>query len=119
MGYSIVESKAEDFAVKIIELSKALKQTKHEYELASQILRSGTSIGANINEAINGISKKDFLSKMYIALKECAETHYWLRLLFRTQLISHEEFDDLSSNCTELKKILISITKTTSQSLKK
>ena len=81
--------------------------------MSKQILRSGTSIGANIAEAKCGSSKKDFLNKMYIAFKECSETNYWLDLLFDTEYINEKEYNSIKNDCEETNKILSSITKTT------
>ncbi len=86
---------------------------KNEFVLSKQILRSGTSIGANIAEAKCGSSKKDFLNKMYIAFKECSETNYWLDLLFETEYINEKEYNSIKNDCEEINKILSSITKTT------
>ena len=80
--------------------------------MSKQLLRSGTSIGANIAEAECGISKKDFLAKMYIAFKECSESKYWLELLHETDYLTQSEFDSINADCTELQKLLSSITKT-------
>ena len=85
--------------------------------MSKQLLRSGTSIGANVAEALCGISKKDFLAKMYIAFKECVETQYWLELLSETDFLSNTEFESLNNDCEELRKILSSITKSTGESL--
>ena len=101
------------FAVDIVNLYKKLCEEKREYVLSKQILRSGTSIGANLYEAQKGISKNDFLAKIYISLKETAETEYWIELLLKTNYISLEEYNKLRLKCHELKKILDSITKTT------
>ena len=76
-----------------------------------QMLRSGTSVGANLVEAQNGISKKDFLAKIFISLKECAETDYWIELLFRTNYLTQEEYDEIGKKCEEINKILTSIAK--------
>ncbi|MBR4433692.1 MAG: four helix bundle protein [Bacteroidaceae bacterium] len=114
---NVVLTKGEDFAVRIINLYKHLVNEKKEYVLSKQILRSGTSIGANVSEAICGISKKDFLAKMHIAFKECNETLYWLRLLFRSDYINEKEFESIETDCKELIFILSSITKSTSESL--
>ena len=114
---NVVLTKSEDFAVCIINLYKYLTNEKKEFVLSKQILKSGTSIGANVSEAICGVSKKDFLSKMHIAFKECNETLYWLRLLFRTDFLNEAEFDSLQSDCKEIVFILSSITKSTSESL--
>ena len=108
---NIVLQKSEDFAVRIINLRKYLAEKKHEFELSSQIVRSGTSIGANIHEAICAFSRKDFLAKMYISFKECNETMFWLRLLYRTDYITQQEFDSLSNDCKELLSLLSSIKK--------
>ena len=91
---------------------------KKEFVLSKQILRSGTSIGANINEAQQGQSKKDFLMKMNISLKECTETKYWIELLGATEYINLEQKDSIMNDCIEIEKMLTSIVKTTSDSLK-
>jgi four helix bundle protein len=93
------------FAIQIINLSKELN-SKKEFVLSRQILKSGTSIGANVEEAIGGISKKDFRAKMSISYKEARETHYWLRLLRDTDYISKDKFDNLRSLLDEILKIL-------------
>jgi four helix bundle protein len=92
---SIVYCKSFNFAVRVVKLSKWLGEEKKEYILAKQILRSGTSIGANIREALDGQSKKDFIAKLYISLKEAAETEYWLELLKATDYIDQETFESL------------------------
>ena len=107
-----VRSKSFHFAVRIVNLCKFLHDEHKEFILSKQLLRSGTSIGANIAEAQQAQSKADFISKMNIALKETYETDYWLRLLFATQYLSQEAFDSIVSDCTELKKLLVSIVKT-------
>ncbi len=113
MKESIVQTKSYAFSVKIIELYKFLVSTHKEYVLSKQILRSGTSIGANIEEAIGGQSRKDFLSKISISYKEARETHYWLRLLFDTNYITKEQKEELINDVDELLRILGSIKKTT------
>lgn len=112
-----VKLKSEAFALRIFNLYKFLSQNKGEYIISKQILRSGTSIGANVTEALCGISRKDFLAKMYIAFKECVETQYWLTLLYKTELITAYGYFSLNKDCEELRKILSSITKSTSQNL--
>lgn len=107
--------KSKVFAVRIVRLYKYLCDEKHEFVLSKQLLRSGTSIGANLSEALYGISRKDFLSKVYISLKECAETKYWLELLYSTEYLSDLEYKSIDADCTELVKLLTSITKTTSK----
>ncbi|MBR1811822.1 MAG: four helix bundle protein [Clostridia bacterium] len=111
--------KSERFAVRIINLYKFLCASHQEYDLFRQLLRSGTSIGANLAEAEYGISENDFLSKKYIALKECAETLYWLRLLKQTGYLSDSEFDSIYADCEELRKMLSSATKTLKEKLSK
>lgn len=109
---NIIVDKSMDFAVRIVNLYKYLTAEKHEYVLSKQILRSGTSIGANIKEAIRGQSKADFTAKMNIALKEASETEYWLELLYKTDFLTKIQYDDINSDCTELLKLLTSIIKT-------
>ena len=113
MSESIVANKSRQFAVRIIRLGQYLQTEKKEFILSNQIIRSGTSIGANIVEALKAISQKEFLQKMYIAFKECNETMYWLDLLFATDYLSEQQFQSLNNDCAELQKILSSITKTT------
>ncbi len=112
-----VKDKSRIFAIDIIHLYKRLTESKKEYVLSKQLLRCGTSIGANVAEAESGISKKDFLSKMYIAFKECCETEFWLDILHETQFIDDASFASLMPSCLELKKMLSSITKTLRDSL--
>lgn len=109
---NIVFEKSKKFALRIIRMYKYLCGEKKEYVLSKQLLKSGTSIGANIAEANCAISKKDFLAKMYIAFKECSETAYWLELLYGAEYLSKDEFGSINSDCVELKKLLSSITKT-------
>ena len=112
-----VKYKSLEFAKRIVNMYKYLSTEKKEYVLSKQLLRSGTSIGANIAEACCGISKKDFLAKMYISFKECAETAYWLELLFSCEFITQNEYNSIKQDCDELMKMLSSITKTTNSSL--
>ena len=109
--------KSKRFAVRIVKLYKYLCEEKHEYVLSKQLLRSGTSIGANLAEAECAISKKDFLSKIYIALKECAETKYWLELLNETEYLTEAQFQSIFSDCEELRKMLSATTKTLNSTL--
>ena len=111
------KSKSKLFAVRVVKLYKFLCENKNEYILSKQLLRSGTSIGANLAEAECAISKKDFLSKIYIALKECSETLYWLELLFETEYLTQEQYKSIYSDCEELRKMLSSTTKTLSSTL--
>ena len=110
-----VERKSFLFAVRIVKLSKHLNATKKEYVLSKQLLRAGTSIGANIAEAEQAQSKADFISKMNIALKEAVETNYWLRLLQASDYLSDAEFSSIYSDCRELEKMLTAIIKTAKQ----
>ena len=110
---SIAYEKSKKFAIRVIKLYQHLSKTKSEYTLSKQLLRSGTSIGANIKEALNGQSKKDFLAKMNIALKEAGESEYWLELLHETGYLSDEEYESINPECIELNKLLTSIVKTT------
>ncbi len=109
---NIIVIKSKAFAIRIVKLSKYLNDNKKEYVLSKQILKSGTSIGANVKEAIRGQSKADFYAKMNIALKEASETEYWLEILNETDYIENNLFESVYFDCQELIKILMSITKT-------
>ena len=115
MGRSIALDKSKGFAIRIVKLYKYLCEEKHEFVLSKQLLRSGTSIGANLSEALYGVSRKDFLSKVSISLKECAETRYWLELLFEAEYLLDTEYNSIDEDCVELIRLLTSITKTTKQ----
>lgn len=106
-----------DFAVEILSLVKELKQIK-ENIVSNQIGRSGTSIGANIREANYAQGKKDFVSKLEIALKEASETGYWLELLYRTNYIDEIKFKELDSKCTTIRVMLIASCKTAKENMK-
>ncbi|MEF9984586.1 MAG: four helix bundle protein [Oscillospiraceae bacterium] len=108
---NVIVDKSKFFAIRIIKLYKYLNAEKKEYILSKQLLRSGTSIGANVKEAIRGQSKADFYAKMNISLKEASETEYWLELLFETDYISQSQFDSIYGDCKELLKLLTAITK--------
>ncbi|MGA2625233.1 MAG: four helix bundle protein [Bacteroidota bacterium] len=110
---NIVREKSFDFAVRIVGLHRYLAAEKKEYVFSKQVLRSGTSIAANVEEADSAISKRDFSSKISISCKEAKETHYWLRLLLATDYINQREFDSLIGDCDEICKLLFSILKTT------
>ncbi len=114
---SVVREKSLRFAVRIVKLYQFLCDEKKEYTLSRQILKSGTSIGANLAEARAAISRKDFLSKLYIALKECSETLYWLELLKETDFLTQEQYLSLYNDCEELRKMLSSATKTINSTL--
>ena len=107
MKDNILTDKSISFAARIIKLQRYLIKNKKETVISKQIVRSGTSIGANINEANYGQSKADFISKLHIALKETAETEYWLRLLVESQLLTNEEGESLLKDCLEIKRVLI------------
>ena len=107
--------KSKKFAVRIVNLYKYMCSEKNEYVLSKQILRSGTSIGANLAESECAMSKKDFLAKIYISLKECSETIYWLDLLYETDYLSETEYTSIKSDCEEIKRILMATTKTISK----
>jgi len=109
---NVVFEKSKRFALRIIKLYKYLCSDKKEFVLSKQILRSGTSIGANISEAIHAMSKKEFIAKMNISLKESAETEYWLELLKESEYITEDEFKSINKDCIELKSLLITIIKT-------
>lgn len=98
----IIGDKALNFSVRINHLSRFLNKEKHEYKIADQIFRSGTSIGANLAEAQCAISRNDFLSKVYIALKECKETLYWLELLYKIRLLVKPQYESINNDCLEL-----------------
>ncbi len=105
---NILLEKSLVFAARIIKLQKYLIDQKHEFTISKQIVRSATSIGANANEAVYGISKADFISKLHISLKETAETEYWIKLLSLSEYIAKHEELSLLKDCLEIKKILIS-----------
>ena len=112
MSTNVSVEKSFDFAVRIVKLYKYLTHEQKEYVLSKQLLRCGTSIGANVSEAQRGQSKADFISKMSIALKEANETSYWIELLYKTDYINKLQFDSLSNDVNELISILTSICKT-------
>ena len=107
-----IKDKSLDFAIRIVRLYKHISETNNEYILSKQLLKSGTSIGANVREAIGGQSKEDFIAKMHIALKEAYETEYWLELLYSTDYLAENEFKSIFTDCRELTNILASILKT-------
>ena len=110
---NLIEEKSFDFAVRIVKLNKYLIEQKREFVLSKQLLRSGTSIGANIAEAQQAQTKADFLTKINISLKETAETKYWLRLLIATDYLDENETRSFLDECVEIEKILYSIVRTT------
>ena len=114
MKDNLIVSKSKTFALRIIKLYKYLCNEKKEYIMSKQILRSGTSIGANIREAVRGQSKADFYAKLHISLKEADETAYWLELLNESGYIKDEHFQNIYEDCNEIIKILVSILKNNS-----
>ena len=113
MAESIMLEKAKDFAVDIVNLCRKVKAEQHESVLTNQLLRCGTSIGANIHESKYAQSTADFVSKMQIALKECYESEYWMELLFRTHYISADQYRPLHNSCGALRRMLVSSINTT------
>ena len=112
MKESVLQAKSLSFAVRIVKFYRYLCEEKREYVLSKQILRSGTAIGANARESRNAQSHADFITKLTIALKEADETQYWLELLDLSDIISHEEFDSLNNDLTEIVAMLTSSIKT-------
>ena len=108
MKENILIDKSIDFGARIVKLHRYLVQTKHETVLSKQVLRSGTSIGANVNEAQYGNSKADFIAKLHIALKETAETEYWLNLLKKSDYLDENMAASVLNDCLEIKRMLIS-----------
>ena len=108
MSNSILRTKSKEFAKTIVFLCRTMKQNNVEGVLTNQLLRSGTSIGANIHEAQYAQGTKDFISKLEIALKECNESEYWIVLLYETNSIDEETFDKLHKLCIELRRMLVS-----------
>ena len=108
---NIIVEKSKSFALNIIKVHNMLCKDKHEFVLSKQLLRSGTSIGANIKEAIRGQSKADFYAKLFISLKEASEAEYWLELLHESGYLSTAIFTDMYADCQELIKILVAIVK--------
>ncbi len=112
-GNNIIITKSKRFAIRIILLYQHLTSTKKEFIMVKQLLRCGTSIGANIREAEVSMSKAEFIAKLNISLKEANETAYWLELLYETDYLNQEEYDSIYPDCIELIKLLISIIKST------
>lgn len=121
MKYSdeILRDKSIAFAIRIVKLSKVLRNARNETVLAKQILRSGTSIGANISESEYAQSKADFITKLHIALKEAAETKFWIEILSNTDYLSESEQESLMKDCLELIRLLAASINTTKNNHKK
>lgn len=109
---NVIQIKSYNFSVKVVKLYKEIVEKEKEYVLSKQLLRSATSIGANVEEAIGGQSRKDFFAKLTIAYKEARETHYWIRLLKDTEYIVKEKANDLLADIEEILRIIGSIQKT-------
>ena len=118
MAESVMLDRAKDFAVEIVNLCRSVQAEKKEYVMTGQLLRCGTSIGANIHEAQYAQGKKDFISKLEIALKEASETGYWLELLYRTNYIDEQLYKSLSAKCTSLRVMLIASCRTAKENAK-
>ena len=112
---NIIVTKSYVFAVRCVNLYKYLCENKHDYVIGKQLMRSGTSVGANVKEAIRGVSKADFTAKLSIALKEASESEFWLELLRDTEYITQKQADSMIDDCHELLKLLISIIKSTNE----
>ena len=112
MRDSVIQRKSKAFALRIIKLYKYLNEQKHEHILSRQLLRCGTSIGANAKESMYAQSKADFTAKLFIAQKECAETEYWIELLYESEYINKDEFDSIYGDCRELMNMIVASTKT-------
>ena len=108
---NVIKRKSRDFAIDIVNLYKWLCETQHEYILSKQLLRAGTSIGANVAEGVRGQSLPDFYAKMNIALKEANETSYWLDILHATDYLLDDKFNLINAKCEEIISILVAITK--------
>ena len=108
---NVIETKSFNFSIRIVNLYNHLKNEKQEFVMSKQMLRCGTSIGANVAEAEQAQSKADFISKMNIVLKETAETKYWLKLLKATDYLTDKEFDLILNDCIEIEKMLSAIIK--------
>jgi four helix bundle protein len=114
---NVIHTKSKKFAIRVVNTFKYLQAEKKEFVLSKQMLRSGTAIGALIKESEFAQSRKDFLNKLHIALKEANETQYWIELLFETEYITEKEFESLSKDGLELIKLLVSITKKLKETL--
>ena len=112
MDNNIIRDKSFEFAVRIVRLYQFLAESKKEFVLSRQLLRCGTSIGANVGEALDAVSRREFINKMSISLKECSESIYWIELLYRTDYVTEPQYNSIQADSRELKRILSSIVKT-------
>ncbi len=115
MKENIIYDKSKQFSLRILNLYKFLCEEKREYIISKQVFRSGTSIGANVREANVSMSKAEFVSKLNIALKEAAETEYWLELLYEGQFISDSQFKSIYEDCNEINRLLTAILKSSTK----
>lgn len=118
MKNNIVKSKSFDFALRIVKLYQYLTETKREFVLSKQLLRSGTAVGALVRESEHAESKADFIHKLSISLKEANESDYWIELLYRSNYLDEKEYNSLKNDLEEILKLLVAIVKTTKASLK-
>ena len=118
MKYNILCEKSKAFALRVIKLNRYLCSKKKEFVLSNQLLRSGTSIGANIREGTRAQTDADFYSKLTIALKEADESAYWLELLYESEYMTKEQFESIYNDCEELIKMLVAITKVQKSKIK-
>lgn len=112
MKENVIQTKTYTFAIQVVKIVQIIRERRKEFDITKQLLRSGTSIGANVEEAIGGFSKKDFVYKLQISLKEARESNYWIRILKDTNYITDDEFEGLNSSNTEILKILTAILNT-------
>ena len=115
MKKNLIKEKSFDFAVRVVNLYKYLCSEKKEFVLSKQLLRSGTSVGANVRESEHAVSKNDFINKLAIAQKEINETIYWLEILNATDYLNQKEFEDINDDAVEIIKLLTKIIKNTKQ----
>lgn len=115
MKENIIVTKSFQFAVRIVKTCQRLTVDKKEFVLSKQLVRCGTSVGANIEEAVGGFSRKDFIAKLQISYKESKETKYWLRLLYAANYLEKSEFESLLSDLEEILKIIVSILKSSKE----
>ena len=118
MQNNIVWDKAFHFSVRVVRLHRYLTRTMSEHVMSKQLLRSGTSIGANVAEANEAFTKGEFAYKMSIALKECSESYYWIELLYRTDYLTERQYASMMNDCLELKKLLTIIIKTARRNMR-
>ena len=118
MKENIIADKTYNFAVRIVNLYKYLIKTEKEFVLPKQLLRCGTSIGANVSEAVKAQTTADFYTKLTIALKEANETQYWIKLLYDTNYLTEQQYSSIKKDIDEIVAILVAITKTTKEKIK-